>query len=248
MLNGNLTFGTTPENQSVSNYFVSRCNLATVNLSFNGTDTTSSTFLFRENIIRGHVYGGHSNAVFRNNLFEAQVNYFYGATFDHNDFLWGADATINYYVRNSTFSNNIFKNFCLVRFGWNPAISFNNNYYNNMFTGPMHFYTDYYGCTSIVYNGNGFITGNLQNINAAAIYINQSGNYYDIHHNYHLTAGSPGQNAATDSTDIGMYGGSEPFKDGSLPVNPHIQFKSVAGSTNPDGTLNIHFKVAAQQR
>jgi hypothetical protein len=247
-LNGTLRFGSSKANQTVSNYFVSRCNLGTVNLSHNGSDSTSSSFLFRENIVRGLINGGYSQAVFRNNIIEAQLNYFYGATFENNEFLWGNTKTIDLYVRNSTFANNNFKTGCFVNYGWSVAYSYNNNYYNNMFIQTMQFHTDYYGCTSNIYNGNGFISGNLQNISPSGVYTSQSGNYYDIHDDYHLVGSSPGKNAGTDGTDIGIYGGSEPFKDGSLPVNPHIQYKSVSGSTNPDGTLNIHFKVSSQSR
>jgi hypothetical protein len=247
MLNGTLSFGTSQADQHVSSYFVSRCNLSTIYLSYNGTDTTTSSFLFRENIIRGHVYGGYSNASFRNNILEAQLNYFYGATFLHNNFLWGANKTLNNYVKNSTFSNNIFKNSCVAYYGWNPIICTDNNYYYNLFTGTLGFYYDYYGYCMPNLNGFGNISGNLENVPDAEIYTSQSGNLYDIHHNYHLIAGSPGINGGSDGTDIGIYGG-EPFKDGMLPVNPHIQFKYVAGSTSPSGTLNIHFKVAAQEK
>jgi hypothetical protein len=221
--------------------------MSTVYLSNNGSDSTTSSFLFRENIIRGHIYGGHSNASFRNNIIEAQLNYFYGATFLHNNFLWGASKTINMNVRNSTFSNNIFKNPCVAYYGYIPVYSVDNNYYYNILTGPMTFFWDYYGGCYPNLNGFGNISGNLENVLEAEIYTSQSGNYYDIHHNYHLIAGSPGINGGSDGTDIGIYGG-EPFKDGMLPVNPHIQFKYVAGSTSPNGTLNIHFKVAAQEK
>ncbi|MCX6269005.1 MAG: hypothetical protein NTW16_16905 [Bacteroidetes bacterium] len=242
LLNGELRFGTSQANQHVSSYYVSRCNLSTIYLSNNGSDTTTSSFLFRENIIRGHIYGGHSNASFSNNIIEAQLNNFYGATFLHNDFLWGNVKTLNQYIKNSTFSNNIFKYSCLAYYGHYIIYCTDNNYYHNIIAnGPLSFYSDYFGCV-VNYN-----SGNLENVPDAQIYTSQGGNAYNIHHNYHLIAGSPGINGASDGTDIGIYGG-EPFKDGMLPVNPHIQFKYVAGSTSPDGTLNIHYKVAAQEK
>ncbi|MCX6304448.1 MAG: hypothetical protein NT040_05735 [Bacteroidetes bacterium] len=247
MLNGVLTFGTSQANQHVSSYYVSRCNLSTVYLSNNGTDTTTTSFLFRENIIRGHVYGGHSNASFRNNILEGQLNYFYGATFLHNDFLWGSSKTLNFFVKNSTFSNNIFKNPCVAYYGYIPVYCVDNNYYYNLFNGPIGFFYDYYGYCVANLNGFGNMSGNHESVPNEQIYTSQVGNAYDIHHNYHLVAGSPGINGGSDGTDCGIYGG-EPFKDGMLPVNPHIQFKYVAGSTNPAGTLNIHFKVAAQEK
>ncbi len=247
ILTGTLAFGTTQANQHVSSYFVSRCNLNTIYLSNNGTDTTTSSFLFRENIIRGHVYGGHSNASFRHNIFDGQLNYFYGATFLHNNFLWGSNKTLNMYVKNSTFSNNIFKNPCVAYYGWIPIQCTDNNYFYNLFNGPIGFYYDYYGSCMANLNGFGNLSGNHENVPNEQIYTSQSGNVYDIHHNYHLIAGSPGINGGSDGTDCGIYGG-DPFKDGMLPVNPHIRFKYVAGSTSPSGTLNIHFKVAAQEK
>ena len=247
MLNGVLTFGTSQANQYVSNYYVSRCNLSTIYLSNNGSDTTTSSFLFRENIIRGHVYGGHSNASFRNNIIEGQLNNFYGATFFHNDFLWGNTQTLNQYIKNSTFSNNVFKNNCIAYYGYYIIYCTDNNYYNNIIpNGPLSFFSNYYGCIGNL-NGFGNITGNYESVPNNQIYASQSGNSYNIHDNYHLIAGSPGIGGGTDGTDVGIYGG-EPFKDGMLPVNPHIRFKYVAGSTSPGGTLDIHFKVAAQEK
>ncbi|MFZ4521637.1 MAG: hypothetical protein ACOYNC_08025 [Bacteroidales bacterium] len=247
ILTGTLAFGTNQANQHVSSYYVSRCNLNTIYLSNNGSDTTTSTFLFRENILRGQIYGGHSNASFRNNIIEGQLNYFYGATFLHNDFLWGSSKTLNYFVKNSTFSNNIFKNPCVAYYGYIPVYCTDNNYYYNLFTGPMVFFYDYLGYCVGNLNGFGNMSGNHESVPNEQIYTSQSGYSYDIHHNYHLIAGSPGINGGSDGTDVGIYGG-EPFKDGMLPINPHIQFKYVAGSTTPSGTLNIHFKVAAQEK
>jgi len=247
ILTGTLAFGTSQANQHVSSYFVSRCNLSTLYLSNNGTDTTTSTFLFRENIIRGHVYGGHSNANFSNNIFDGQLNCFYGATFLHNDFLWGGNKTLNSYVKNSTFSNNIFKVSCVAHYGHYTIYCTDNNYYYNLFTGVLGFYDDYFGGCFAYDNGFGNISGNHENVPDSQIYTSQSGDAYNIHDNYHLITGSPGIHGGSDGTDVGIYGG-EPFKDGMLPVNPHIQFKYVAGSTSPGGTLNIHFKVAAQEK
>lgn len=49
-----------------------------------------------------------------------------------------------------------------------------------------------------------------------------------------------------DGTPVGIYGGPFPWKDGSLPFTPHIRSKTIGGSTNPDGTLNINITVKAQ--
>ena len=252
---GNLTFGTDLTNQYVRNYFVSRCQFNELRLSYNGSDTNSTSFTFRECIIRGIIYGGRSHAIFQNNVIEQHLNYFTGAIFDHNIFLYGAFRTVNTYVRNTTFSNNIFKYSCVEYQGNNgcindPSASAYNSYQKNMFSTALTFSIFdcggwYGGCFTTPYSPT-TLSGNLENVPENMIYVNQSGNTYSIVQNYHLVPASPGKNAGTDGTDLGIYGGSQPFKDGALPVNPHISYKSVAGSTNSGGMLQVHFKVAAQ--
>ena len=63
---------------------------------------------------------------------------------------------------------------------------------------------------------------------------------------YHLQNDCVGINSGNDGTDIGIYGTIEPFIDGGVPINPHIQFKSIGTSTNAEGDLPINIKVAAQ--
>ena len=255
-LSGNITFGTNTNNQDISNYVISRCNLDNLALSFNGYDTAFSSILVRECIIRGSVSGGYVPAQFSNNIFEEQLNYFYGASFHNNIFLWGSNATINTNVRNTVFTNNIFANSCVAYFKntyYNIEYCFNNNYYNNLFTSSLSF--GIYQCCwawdcnpDPTRNKNGSTSGNIESVPENNIYVNQSGYIHSYMQDYNLKPTSPGKNAGTDGTDVGIYGGSFPFKEGSLPVNPHIRFKNVAGSTNSNGTLDIHFKVAAQDK
>ena len=253
-LNGNITFGTSHNDQHVSTYCISRCNFNELMLSFNGSDTTTSFMMVRECIIRGAVFGGYSNSIFRNNILQVQVNYFTGALFLNNAFLYDNVGTISENVRNTTFSNNIFKNSCVARSAnWSnpPTCSYDNNYSNNLLNNTLTFgWSGGWGgwnCSSDpARNGIGNLSENLEYVNDTLIYQNASGNTYTFHNNYHLKINSPGKNAGTDGTDIGIYGGNPPFKDGSMPSNPHIRYKNVAGTTNTNGTLNIHFKVAAQ--
>jgi hypothetical protein len=63
--------------------------------------------------------------------------------------------------------------------------------------------------------------------------------------NYALKPGSPGKNAATDGTDIGIYGGTG-FSDSALPPGPRIVSKKVADQTDANGNLRVEIKVSAQ--
>jgi hypothetical protein len=78
--------------------------------------------------------------------------------------------------------------------------------------------------------------------------VNQSGGYYNYSNNYHLKNGCIGLNAGTDGHDVGVYGGIFPWKDGSVPHNPHVIFKNISGYTDPNGNLQLNIKVKAQEK
>ena len=78
------------------------------------------------------------------------------------------------------------------------------------------------------------------------IFIQHTGNTFSIDNDYHLQPNSPGINAGTDGTDIGLYGTSEPFKDGGTPTYPHILSKTIGNTTDPNGNLLINIQVKAQ--
>lgn len=61
---------------------------------------------------------------------------------------------------------------------------------------------------------------------------------------FHLN--NPASYLGTDGTQIGLFGGSKPFKQGGLPENPHIRYKNIAPQTDNNGLLSIDIKVGAQ--
>ncbi|MEO8733968.1 MAG: hypothetical protein ABI373_06530, partial [Flavobacteriales bacterium] len=77
-----------------------------------------------------------------------------------------------------------------------------------------------------------------------------SNNFYPAFPQYgddlHLAAGNPGIGAASDGTDIGLYGGSTPLKPGYVPYNPHYLNINIAGATNANGELPVNITVARQ--
>lgn len=64
--------------------------------------------------------------------------------------------------------------------------------------------------------------------------------------NYRLASTSSGKNAGDDGKDIGIYGGSFPWKDGAVPSNPHINFRQINNTTTSDGKLPVSIKVRAE--
>jgi hypothetical protein len=62
--------------------------------------------------------------------------------------------------------------------------------------------------------------------------------------NYALK-GDTGKNAATDGTDIGIYGGTG-FKDSALPPMPRITAKQIANQTDENGQLNAQIIIKTE--
>ena len=67
----------------------------------------------------------------------------------------------------------------------------------------------------------------------------------DYTNDFHLN--DPDAYIGTDGTQIGLYGGSTPFKEKGLPSNPQILTKKVATQTNAQGKLLVNFTVKAQE-
>jgi len=220
---------------AISNYLVQRCRLGGINF-----DSSCTNWVFVENVIEGSIYNINnpvSNCYFYNNIIESSTYYgwngFTSSIFKNNIFLYQYNP--GYYpikASNSTFENNIFN-------GW--AYSFsgvtNSAINNNLFVEP----TSLGNCSEC------WGSDNIFGQDQSTIFVNQTGNTFDYSHDYHLQPNSPGKNAGKDGTDIGIYGGAFPWKAGSVPTNPHIQYESVSG-VGEDGNIHVVVKVAAQDR
>lgn len=182
----------------------------------------------------------------------------------------GDDAVINnivvensileklYFINGGIFRNNIFNNTnnVLVECDYSE-------FYNNVFLSG----NTAISCTSCnnsnycTFVNNLFVTGYSQsaglgsplfisNITGASfgIFENVQGYGYSQAYDYRLKSSSPGKNAGTDGTDIGIYGGAYPYKDGAVPPNPHISTKAISPTSAANGTLPVNIKVVAQDR
>jgi len=210
---------------SISNYSITRCR-------FNGSvllTTGYSRFVFAENVFDGSVLGGGStDNLFYNNIFVNAVG-----NFSTNNRFWN-NLWMNISVNSSgSFSKCIFDNniiFSSAKLGTPTDCVFNNNVFVDNVTFPW--------ATNIGSN-------NLVNQTQSSIFATQSGNSFNYTQDYHLQATYAGKNAGTDGTDIGIYGGIYPWKEGSIPANPHFESIQVAPKTD-NGNLNVRIKVAAQ--
>jgi hypothetical protein len=235
-INGEVRFGTNGSDQTVDMYSIKRCCvISTIFLSYDGVTSTASTNLnITECIIKGTINGGYAqNVEVSKCIIEGYINYFNGNTVISNNILLRAPGCCDYVsaaVSATTFKNNIFfagQNLLTGGTG--------NSYTHNLFING-----------NIIPGGN-TDNGNFFSVPHDSIFVSQTGNTYNIAHNYHLRPSCIGKNSGTDGTDIGIYGTTTPKKDGEIPFNPHIQTKAIPSSTNSQGNLNINIKVKAQE-
>ncbi|WP_421920648.1 hypothetical protein [Marinifilum sp.] len=73
---------------------------------------------------------------------------------------------------------------------------------------------------------------------------------YKFHfgNDYHLQSSSPGVGAASDGTNIGIYGSAIPYKASAVPSNPHFFKVNIATENDADGKLSVELGVQAQER
>ena len=91
-------------------------------------------------------------------------------------------------------------------------------------------------------------SGNLNSTNPVFVSYPPSGGGFAYTYDFHLQPSSPGKNAGTDGTDIGIYGGMLPYNVGANPHFPQMMELTLpSGSSVPaGGTLNVHFKAKKQ--
>jgi len=241
LLNGNLT----ATNDPINSYTITRCHI-TNGITLNQTD---SNFIFIQNIIEGNLGSPTTptNFLFLNNIIIGIFAYWH---WQWNEFYPGGSFI------NSIFNNNIFLDNSFSNGPW--WFSFSSVYSlikNNIFIGST---ADFGGVANSIAKNNLFVENisfpngtnigsyNIVNQPQSSIFVNQSGNSFSYTQDYHLQPSCPGKNAGTDGTDIGIYGGQFPWKDGSVPFNPHVIISNIGDNTNSNGALPVNIKVAAQ--
>lgn len=173
--------------------------------------------------LQGVTYSLISNCILR-----GRITYSDNNIVKNNIFLYVNGTSSPMYLCNSnTFYNNIFTT------NHGPITSSqgsNNNFQYNIFTTT----TPTFGVTPTVLN-------NYTGIDLATVYVNASEG------DYHLLVDASTTYLGDDGAQVGIYGGLLPFKDGAVPINPHISQKSIQTTTDSNGFLNISFTVEAQQ-
>lgn len=218
---------------TISNITLAYCKISgNINLSYNG-NTYSNNFALQRSVVIGSInFTRATNAAVFNSILQSQCNSSNGALYENN-ILFFAIAS---YSSGFTIigDNNIIKNNIFFKNDNKSGVGGNGNqFFNNLFTTA----TPYFG-------GSYTASGNYYPVNIDSVFVNNNIYTFDYSKNYHLK--HPDTYIGTDGTQIGIYGGTFPYKEGAVPSNPHIQLKNVAPTSDSNGQLQIEFKIRAQ--
>lgn len=182
---------------------------------------TSHSWQIKNNVLRGGLFGLDNTFIVTNNIFITTAPVF-------NFFRQCNNPLVNNNMFLATHSD-------LTEVGIpNSTITFENNITYN-----------YMGTTIADLSG----SGNLNNQDPLFETI-LNGNITDFYNNnYDLGAGSPGINAGSDATDIGVYGNNFIFDTNGRPnLTPYPESILITNSVvAPGQTLNVNFSAAQKQ-
>lgn len=149
------------------------------------------------------------------------------------------NSVISNNILSSRYDNNFFSNFngCIIE----------NNYINGgIYSVTYSYFKNNAFCGAISNFGNNTNTNNLFEQTVENTFKTSD---WSSHPKYlTIKDNSLCKNAGLDSTDIGIYGGSTPFKSGSVPFNPHINKASISTQTDSNGMLKVNITVSAQNK
>jgi hypothetical protein len=219
---GTVTIDSVIQNKVVSGISFIRCYILNFTFQNNSDGSNKATrFLIQECLFSGVNNPLATNFLIVNNISSGSVNVSQSEV--SNNVLAEARG------ENSIFKNNIFRSAVIMNTlnNWGVGIYYNN--YNCTVNGVFQPYAQgagNYGNPTISYNN---------------LFVNIG------QEDYHLTATAAQSYLGTDGTQVGVYGGRTPWKDGSLPFNPHISTFNADAQTDNVGRLRIRATINAQR-
>jgi hypothetical protein len=171
-----------------------------------------------------------------------------------NSIVKGIRNTNHSTIKNCIISNYSTTDYCLTNikntviknciFGGQGLDSAGGNYSDNV----MFLNNATTGTTGQLINGKSASNevNNSYGITAADTFVSATAFTYDLTFDYHIKTTSPAHNGGDNGADMGIYGGSTPWKEGAIPSNPHIFFKNISNATDTNGNLPVQIKVSTQ--
>lgn len=217
---------------------LSRCRIAG-NLSIVGSSGANSNFAFTECIINGSTnLFALTNSSFYNCFFVGNVSNASGVLFSNSIFFYNSlasqtTAKVFYNIQGCTVNNCIFT--ANSNSHVTTSISVGNVFENNLFASSSPFF----GSAPIFAN-------NYFGFDMNEVFVNYTGDSFSYEAEYQLQ--QPDVLLGNDGTQVGVYGGLFPLKEGGIPMNPHISNKNISGTTNASGQLEVEITVEAQEQ
>ena len=225
----------TVNNHAVDYITIKYCRIqGSINIAGDQTNPAMNMML-TNSVLAGDIsLSNAQNAGIFNSLFNGKISGTDSNLFQNNIFFLNDRSS--YYTRYTLIgNNNILENNIFLR-TQDREISGNSNTVKNNVTPKAD---PYWGIAPI-------LNDNYTDIAVENIFVNQTGNIFDYTHDYHLQA--PETYLGTDGTQVGIYGGPQPWKEGAVPSNPHFVIGNIAPQSDAEGKLNIEIKVTAQDR
>ena len=229
---------TTNNSSITTNITIERC---FINSSLNLSAVNSAGWVIQNNILLHLNLGGSPNCAVRNNIITGTITSSDEPSVTITNNLFTGSTTVSsafQNVQHAQIMNNIFYS------GRNPQ-----------------------GCTMSVFNNNitfqtanntlpyGNNTGSGNIVNSDPLFANVQGGSFQFDYDYRLGLASPGSNAGTDNSDIGIYGGTNPFPIGgpapfltsAPPRVPQVMEINIMNTNLPQGTP-LNFQVIARKQ
>lgn len=255
-INGDITFKAGAEGGSITGVYVTgvislgeansltarRCNANRIWMGGENADITVTECIAREKVDMSHNPSRGKKYVLNNIIGKVEgFNMFQVATIRNNIFLAqaGGQASI-VWITEGIVENNIF----LTSVNGGGAI--------NVAMGTTVLRNNIFVCAREKWdNNNGILDeGNLFGVDPNQLCINVTNpSTFKSAFDFHLKTNSPARmgSESNEQDDAGIYGGINPWKDGGLPTNPHVELNNTAYSATGN-KLQLNMRVNAQNK
>lgn len=227
-----------------SNIFISRCSMDRLTLgpyfSYGSSDAVENV-LIKECVIRTQtdVANNSNHNVFENCILGSTVHNIEGGVQFANCIFLKENGTVLSTTNSGAFVN------CVFHVRYRADLVFSNGNQPSMFQNCL------FGCASLANQtaqDNFFFNCYAFNGDVKLLYESVSTELYSDEHQYRFAWNDTLQSGALDFSQLGIYGGLDPYKDGAIPMNPHVESIYVPSQTDGQGRLTIQVNVQAQDR
>jgi hypothetical protein len=255
-INGDVTFKAGADGGSIEGVYVTgvinlgeannltarRCNANRIWMGGENNEITVTECVAREKVDLSHNPARGKKYILNNIVGKVEgFNMFQVATIRNNIFLARDNGSASLsWISEGVVENNIF----LTSVNGGGAI--------NSAMGSTVFRNNIFVCSKDKYDKNNGILeeGNLFGVSPAELCVSvPEPTVYKSTHDFHLKANSPARmgTETNEQDDAGIYGGINPWKDGGLPPNPHVEVNNSAYSATGN-KLQLNMRVNAQNK